>query len=160
MCMGRRLRSNVRQTTKQLTTQCPYLEDFRETNSQFKERQKHYFDKGHRVKDLSPIPNDTDVRIKSEREPMLGTVVAPAQTPRSYMVDTPSGQVERNRRHLNIVPSQEESQTTLSTVTNDAEQANEHATEPEQSQPLKVFMTHSKTGTTLHQPDWYGDRGT
>ena len=149
--------SNLPQTTKQLTPQWTYLEAFQEANNRFKDHQKHYFDKGHRVKDLSPIPDNIDVWIKSEKEPVPGTVVAPAQTPRSYVVDTPSGQVERNRRHLNIVPSQKESQDTPSTITDGTEQATGTSTEPEQSQPSKVFMTRSKTGTTLHQPDWYGN---
>ena len=37
---------------------------------------------------------------------MEGTVVSPANSPRSYLVETPSGTVRRNRVHLNIDTSQ------------------------------------------------------
>ena len=33
-----------------------------------------------------------------------GRVTAPADAPRSYMVETPSGEIHRNRLHLNIIP--------------------------------------------------------
>jgi len=105
--MGRKIRSLIPQTDKHLVPRWSYLKDFREANKKFKNRQKHYFDKGHRTRDLSPIPDNTDVWVKSEKEPVKGTVLTPAGTPRSYVVETPSGQVERNRRHLNIVPHQD-----------------------------------------------------
>ena len=33
---------------------------------------------------------------------VLGQIVQPANTPRSYLVDTPSGQVRRNHRDLRV----------------------------------------------------------
>ncbi len=38
---------------------------------------------------------------------MSGTVVTQANHPRSYVVDTPSGRIERNRHHLRVQPEQD-----------------------------------------------------
>ena len=101
LCMGRKIRTPV---PKHLVPQWPYLKAFMEENKKFKDRQKKHFDKGHRARDLSPIPDNTDVWIKSEKKPVPGTVLSSAGAPRSYIVDTPSGQVHRNRHDLNVVP--------------------------------------------------------
>ena len=37
----------------------------------------------------------------------LGTVKEKAYTPRSYIVQTPAGQLRRNRRHLRFIPEDE-----------------------------------------------------
>ena len=76
------------------------------------------------VRDL-PLPDDTDVWITSGDQPTPGRVVSAAGTPRSYVVDTPNGQVRRNRFHLNERPAEPEAAETV----------------PEQ------IMTRSRTGT-------------
>ncbi len=73
---------------------------------QFKEKQKRNFDKSHKVNSQPQIPVDTRVWITSERETIPGRVVANAGTPRSYVVETSRGEIERNRKHLNVDPSQ------------------------------------------------------
>ena len=107
--MGRRLRTPIPQTNKLLVPNWVYLEMFREKNKQFKESQKKNFDKRHRTRELTPIPDNTDVWITSEDRPIQGTVVSPADSPRSYVVNTPAGLLHRNRSHLNVVPEQSQS---------------------------------------------------
>ena len=109
LCMGRRLRTPIPQTNKLLVPNWVYLEMFREKNKQFKESQKKDFDKRHRTRELTPIPDNTDVWITSEDRPIQGTVVSPADSPRSYVVNTPAGLLHRNRSHLNVVPEQSQS---------------------------------------------------
>ena len=103
--MGRRMRTPLPQTNKQLIPDWPYLETFREKNKEFKKKQKANFDKRHRTLELSPIPDGTPVWITSENKPIEGTVLSSAGLPRSYVVDTPTGEVHRNRRHLKIIPN-------------------------------------------------------
>ena len=93
-----------------LLPQWSYLNDFRSKNKKFKASQQHHYNRRHKAKDLPPIPDDTDVWITSEENPIRGRVTAPADSPRSYIVETPSGQLHRNRCHLNVVPPQQDDQ--------------------------------------------------
>ena len=62
-------------------------------NSQFREKQKLDFDCHHGVHSLPPISNDTDVWINlDDGRQILGKIVSIAQSPRSYVVQTSSGQ--------------------------------------------------------------------
>ena len=78
LCMGRRLRTSLPQTNKLLTPQWPFLTKFREQDKVLKEKQKKNFDTRHRVKELTPIPDDIKVWIMSEDRPVQGRVVSPA----------------------------------------------------------------------------------
>ena len=110
------------------------MEDFRQQNNLFKERQKRDYDRRHRVQDLPPIPSDTDVWIRTHDRTSSGTVVRPANAPRSYIVDTPSGEVRRNRQQLNIVPQTVDN----STSTN---------------QPADLAATTQRSGVAIHPPE-------
>ena len=106
LCMGRRLRTLIPQL---LVPNLVYHKMCREKNKQFKESQKKKFDKRHWTRELTPIPENTDVWITSEDRPIQGTVVSPADSPRSYVVSTPAGLLHRNRSHLNVVPEKSQS---------------------------------------------------
>ena len=83
------------------------------------------------------IPDGLDVWITSESDTIPGTVVSAGEKPRSYIVETLTGQVQRNRCHLNVVPessTEEQSSTSVST-------------------PPKVIMTRLKTGAAVNPPD-------
>ena len=147
LCMGRKIRSLVPQTNKHLIPQWPYLKAFQEENKKFKDRQKKYFDRGHRARDLSPIPDNTDVWIKSEEKPVPGTVLSPAKEPRSYIVETPSGLVHRNRGHLNVQPKIED-------PSEDTAAQEVPPTSPSPSpSPPQMIMTRTRTGTAIRPPD-------
>ncbi len=113
LCMGRRLRTSIPQATKQMMPEWQYLEEFREKNKEYKKTQKHNFDKRHRTRDLPEIPEGSQVWIKSEKQPIEGTVLSSAGQPRSYVVDTPTGQLHRNRSHLKIIPQQSENKRSI-----------------------------------------------
>jgi transposase InsO family protein len=72
LCMGRRLRTSLPLTDKMIARQWPFLEKFREQDRAMKEKQKENFDSRHRAKDLPTLPNDTDIWIMSEDEPVHG----------------------------------------------------------------------------------------
>ena len=137
LCMGRRIRTTVPQTNSMLVPKWSYLNVFKQKNAHFKTMQKKQFDRRHRVKESSPIPDDADVWITSESVPVPGRVVSPGETPRSYVVETPSGQLQRNRSQLNVAPN-ETSSTELQTP---------------QSSPPRRIVTRTVTGTEIKPPD-------
>ena len=110
LLMGRKIRTTVPQTSRQLTPQWPYLEEFCRLNKLHKERQMNSFDLKHGTKELPGLLDDTEVWITSPTEPIRGRVVMPAVTPRSYVVQTPTGEVRRNRS-LRVVPETDSSPT-------------------------------------------------
>ena len=66
--------------------------------------QKENYDQRYRVRSQPQLSTDSDVWITSEREPIKGSIVQPAAAPLSHLVETPSGRIRHNRRHLNIDP--------------------------------------------------------
>ena len=93
LLMGRRLRANIPVVKDQLIPHWGYLEEFRRSNRIFKDCQKRDYDRHHASRDLPSIPNDSDVWITSGDQPVAGKIVSQASTPRSYIVNTPTGQV-------------------------------------------------------------------
>ena len=108
LCMGRRLRTNLPQMPQTLIPDWSYLDKFYHAERCYKERMKKDFDKRHRVTPLPDLPKDTPVmdEFQNRREP--GVVSSPADAPRSYLVDTSSGTVRRNRHHLVELPPTKE----------------------------------------------------
>ena len=103
-------------------------------------KQKDNFDKGHRTKDLPVIPDDTPVWVEADNGPISGRVVASAETPRSYLVETPIGQLQRNRIQLRVVPE------------DSSNRQPEEQLEPEE--PRRI-MTRTQTGTEIRHPSHY-----
>ena len=147
LCMGRRVRTSLPQSSEQLRPQWPYLPDFEKLNKQFKKQQKRGFDRRHRTTAQPDISNETEVWITSGDSPVRGKVTQAAGGPRSYLVETPSGVVRRNREHLNVVPplSQPEADPTNSARTQ------EQSTSASRSQPERI-LTRSQTGTVVKPP--------
>ena len=144
LCMGRRVRTPVPQTDKQLVPAWPYLMTFKEKNKSFKEAQKKNYDRSHRAKEQSPITDNSEVWITSESEHIKGRVVSSAEHPRSYVVETPTGEIRRNRSHINVVPEQAETEQPEA----EAPQASRSA-EP----PPNTIMTRSRSGAQIRPPD-------
>ena len=107
--MGRQLRTTLPQAPDHMKPEWPYLEKFRVEDVSFKLRQKANFDKRHQVRPLPVIADGTDVWITTDRaDPVPGVIVKKSAAPRSYLIDTESGAVRRNRCHLNVVPKKED----------------------------------------------------
>ena len=66
LLMGRQIRSNLPQLSETLTPHWPFLEKFRASDEEFKNKQKVNFDKRHRTKPLPEIPDNTDVWITTD----------------------------------------------------------------------------------------------
>ena len=109
LCMGRRLRTTIPQTKLQLTPTWSYLPEFRGANKKLKARQKKDFENRHRVREYPDIPDNSEVCVRTGGQTVEGQVVRPAETPRSYIVETPTGEVCRNRSQIIVTPSGNES---------------------------------------------------
>ena len=143
LLMGRRIRTDVPQIKKYLTPDWPHLKDFREKDKQHKLQQKRNYDQRHRTHTAIELPEGTPVWVSTQGNQSPGTVSQQLETPRSYAVDTPTGQVRRNRRHLR--PRSENATSERPETVENGESA--------QSQDTQVIRTRSRTGTVVHPPD-------
>ena len=134
LLMGRRIKTDVPQMKKLLIPDWPYLEEFRQIDSQNKQEQKRNYDRRHRVRSLPTLPNDLQVWADTPTGQEPGTIIQPSDTPRSYRVAVPSGEVRRTRTHLRP----RSGNLTTETPTNTP----------------KVIETRSRTGTTLNRPNY------
>ena len=134
LLMGRRLQTDIPQPKRVFIPDWPYLTSFRAKDEEQKRQQKAEYDRRHRVKPLPPLPDDELVWVRTEDRQVPGRVVQPANTPRSYMVETPSGIVRRNQSHLSPRPGEGPSTTA--------------PTEPQQ----RTIATQSRTGTYVGPP--------
>ena len=133
LLMGRRVHTNVPQIKHLFIPKWPYLKNFRRLDQKLKVEQKRYYDRRHRVRPLPPYPDDLSVWVNTGGRQVPGQIVQPANTPRSYLVNTPSGQVRRNQRDLRV-RSEESPDTELET------------------RPRSI-TTHSRSGITVRPPD-------
>ena len=139
LLMGQ-LHTNLPQLEGHFRPDWTYLERFQKCNEEYKSKQKLNYDRRHRASALPSIPDETDVWITNGKQQQPGQVVRPADTPRSYIVDTPNGQVRRNRLHLNSQPDN----STRSRTDED---------QPNSTPPCSPIMTRSHTNTTIRPPD-------
>ena len=102
LLMGRKICTTVPILPSQLEPSWPYLEQSREKDSALKAKQMKNFDKRHSAKSLPDLLQGDTVWVPSKK--VEGKVTDKAGTPQSYKVATPSGQLRRNRRHLNLLP--------------------------------------------------------
>ena len=141
LLMGRHLRTTLPQIDDQLRPQWKYLETFRKQNSEFKQKQKSAYDRRHRTNSLPPIADDTKVWVLGGQTTIPGQIHSQANTPRSYIVNTPGGQIRRNRQHLNVIPD---------SVNDNQQTPNSSSSE---TSVLPGPLTCSRTGTDIHPPD-------
>jgi len=144
LLMGRCLRTTVPQTSTHLTPKWSYLEQFRKEENNFKQKQRRYYDNHYRTRELTILPDDTDVWIRSGKEPLRGKVISQANAPRSYIVDTPAGTLRRNRSHIQVVPDSAPGNTGLG-----------ESGSTRSESPTRRITTRSQTGTQIRPPDRY-----
>ena len=145
LLMGRKICSTLPMPTSTLVPEWPYVKEFQQANEKFKQQQKADYDRCHRVQDLPEIPDNTDVWITTGGHPVAGRTVTMAETPRSYIVQTPTGEMRRNRSQLNIAPPTADTQT--------ADDIPQTASHTEEEQARSPIMTRSRTGTHIAPPN-------
>lgn len=83
----------------------------------------------------------------SEDKLVQGQVISPTDRPRSYVVETPTGQVERNRSQLQVIPNEDKAEGDQQTETGNNYDSK---TKPE---PPHQIMTRSRTGASMSKPE-------
>jgi len=109
--VGREIQSNLLQVEEKLIPHWPYLEKFRSCNQKYTQKQKFHYDQCHRVRPLPDIPDGLEVWVSTEGRQSRGHVIAPSNAPRSCIVETTTGQLCRNRSHLNPIPDDHQTNT-------------------------------------------------
>lgn len=145
LCMGRRIRTTVPQSNVMLIAQWSYLREFKEKNAEFNRKQKEQFDRRHGAKELPEIPDDSEVWIMSEDKPISGRVVTIGETPRSYVVETESGELHRNMRQLIVAPESNSSPA--------VESEKQQQQQLEANIPPRRIMTRTRAGTQIQPPE-------
>lgn len=148
LLMGRNIRSTLPVHNSSLLPEWSYIKEFQQANEKLKQQQKSDYDRRHRVRDLPEIPSDTDVWVTTGGHPIPGRTITQSDTPRSYIVETPTGETRRNRSQLNIAPPPTtDPQTTNSQLQPQAE------TRTSAGQSRSPIRTRSRTGTHIAPPD-------
>ena len=101
LLMGRKLRTILPITSRQLKPSVPKERVVREKQRKFKKRNKKNFDRRHKVRDLQPLQLGDTVWVPENQSD--GTVVEQLNT-RLYMVRVQGGTIRRNRRDLIALP--------------------------------------------------------
>ena len=103
MLMGRKLRTTLPQTAKQLEPSLPNTNKLREKEKKMRDRMKRNFDERHGAKKLTPLSPGDLVWIPEHEAG--GTVMRESNTG-SYVVQTDNSTFRRNRRDLILMPSE------------------------------------------------------
>ena len=116
LLMGRKLRTTLPQTTIHLIPEWPFLKEFKRQNKAFKDKQETQYNRAHRTRPLPPLEGGMDVWVSSGDRKIPGQVV----TPYIHPVDTPLGQLRRNRNHLTCIAIPNQSQTSIRMMVQEA----------------------------------------
>ena len=98
LLMGRVIRSTLPTLDSKLNPKLPELDTLRRREDESRRQQKLCYDKRHRAIPLTALKPDTEVNITTHHE--QGTIIKPADSPRSYYVQTPTRVIRRNREHI------------------------------------------------------------
>ena len=150
--MGRRLRTTIPQTKQQRIPSWSYLVQFKSANAQQKVKQKENFDSHYRVHEPPEIPDEAEVWVRTDGQTVEGRVLGPAETPRSYIVETPAGEIRRNQNQLTTIPSGPSDTQSNAQANTDSEQSVNEQSNP---QPSRKITTRSQTGVEICPPIRY-----
>ncbi|XP_037528756.1 uncharacterized protein K02A2.6-like [Rhipicephalus sanguineus] len=98
LLVGRRLQTRLPKTSHLLEPAWPPSVTITQRDQDNRRRQASDFNRRHAVHTLRPLQAGEQVWVRDANSP--ATVLGPAQRPRSYVVETPTGVLQRNRMHL------------------------------------------------------------
>ena len=87
-----------------LKPQLPNQVFFKESEEEYRVKQKQNFDDRHKAEQLEPLPSGATVYVTDMD--CTGTVIRPSKKPKSYVVNSPTTVVRRNRVQLRNIPTQ------------------------------------------------------
>ena len=102
LLMGKRIRTGIPQVKDNFILKWEHIQNFKELDEKYKQSQKDNYDRRHRVRTLPMLPENQAVWVDTRGHQAPGQLLQIAGTPRSYIVETPYGELGRNRAHLHI----------------------------------------------------------
>ena len=103
--MGRKLRTTLPQHLKVLVPKWDYIQHFKRQSQRYKMKQAENYNQAHAVRQRPDLEIGQQVWISDTRNiSTRAEVKGLAETPRSYILDTPAGELRRNKCHLTPVP--------------------------------------------------------
>ena len=141
--MGRKIRTDVPQVKDNFIPEWKHLQNFRILDEKYKQTQKENYDRRHGVRTLPLLPQNQTVWVDTRGHQVPGQVSREANTARSYFIETPSGELRRNRAHLRVRTNLQPMREAVEVPTTTGEPTTTD------SRPL----TRSQTGTAIHPPD-------
>ena len=102
LLIGRKVHTNTPEIKTNFIPEWFYTDNFKNLDQKVKLAQRDDYNSCHRVRELPQLPEGQTVWVETWGQQTPGRVVQAANTPRSYTVETPMGQVRRNRTHLRI----------------------------------------------------------
>ena len=102
LLMGRKIKSTIPTMPSHLKPQLPKQDSFKEKEEAYRLKQKKNFDDRHRTQTLTLLQPEAIVYVTDMD--CTGTVTRPSKKPTSYLVNTPSIVVRRNRVQLKNIP--------------------------------------------------------
>lgn len=113
LIMGRQIRTTVPVVEKNLLPKWPNLKNVKKRDTEYKRRYAYYFNRRHGAKELPDLDVGDEVKLKLDNEKLWssnGVVERADPETRSYLVRTPQGAYQRNRRHLqSVAPNRDRS---------------------------------------------------
>ena len=143
MLMGRKIRTDVPQLKDNFIPEWKHLQNFRILDEKYKQTQKENYDRCHGVRTLPLLLQSQTVWVDTRGHQVPGQVSQEANTPRSYFIETRSGELRRNQAHLRVRTNLQPMREAVEVPTTTGESTITH------SRPL----TCSQTGTAIHTPD-------
>ena len=137
LLMGRRIRTDIPQATNLFVPEWSYLDQFNKQHKKYKARQRRNYNRRHRVRSLPSLPDDQLVWVNTRGSLTPGRVIEQASSPRSYVVETPSGRVHHTHHHLHVR----------------FESASKRTTGSDTEETPRVIETCLRTGTQIRPPD-------
>ena len=119
LLMGRKLRSTVPTFQENLIPRWPEMDKLQKSENIQRQQQQH-FNVKHRAKLLPPLSAGAEVKIANYDD--TGVVQRKTNSPRQYVVQTPTSTLRRNRVHL--VPLPDSNQSESSKVSEDRKEGN------------------------------------
>ncbi|KAJ8406924.1 hypothetical protein AAFF_G00292000 [Aldrovandia affinis] len=95
---------------------CADMENLKRKEQRYRQKQQQNYNRRHRAHDMPHLQPSDHVWVKDMLQ--RGTVVSTADTPRSYLIETPRGTLRRNRFHL--LPTSVAPETSLDNTAPDA----------------------------------------
>ena len=107
--MGRQLRTKIPVVPSTLEPRWVESKQLQDKQEEIKRKQKKTYDRYHRARPLGILQPGDSVWVQDAKT--SGTVIKQTDSPRSYLVRTPTSCLRRNRRHLVPTPNEHTSVT-------------------------------------------------